>query len=150
MTPATELRLFRGVMIIMAAAICGLVGLVSGFGGLESMAALFRSAQTIMLDAGLRNHVRAISVVFAGFGAFTVWSTWALEERKGAFRIFVVFGVSAGFARATGWMTEGYPGVMATVFMAMELAILPALCIWHARLLRLGADRPRESHLNVD
>jgi hypothetical protein len=48
----------------------------------------------------------------------------------------------AGFARLTGWLVEGYPGGVAVGIMAIELAGMPVLLLWHARLVHLGRGVP--------
>ncbi len=106
------------------------------------MAALFRREAPPSVDPSLRNHLRAICVVFAGFGWLLVWSTLAIQQRKGAFRIVVGVIILAGFARIAGWISDGPPGALAATFIAMELVLFPAIFLWHQRLLRLNDVHP--------
>jgi hypothetical protein len=140
MSPASELHVFRAIVIVIVAVIPTLVGLAAGFGGLEALAALFGREAPASVDPSLRNHLRAICIVFAGFGWLLVWSTLALQERKGAFRIVIGVVIVAGFARIAGWISDGPPGALATTLLAMELILFPALFLWHQRLLRLNAE----------
>jgi uncharacterized protein DUF4345 len=140
MSPVSELRAFRAIAIVIVAVIPTVVGLVAGFGGLEAMAALFGREAPGSVDPSLRNHLRAICIVFPGFGWLYVWSTLAIKERKGAFRIVVGVIILAGFARIAGWISDGPPGALATTFLAMELVLFPALFLWHQRLLRVNAE----------
>lgn len=141
MSPAFELRAFRGVVIAIAIAIALLVGGIAGFGGLEGMAILFGAPLPERFDLGLRNHLRAICVVFAGFGVLVVWSTFALEQRRAAFRIAVATIVLAGLARIIGWLVDGPGGLTAGTFVTMELVLFPLLLAWHTRLIRLARQR---------
>jgi hypothetical protein len=65
-----------------------------------------------------------------------IWSLRRMRERAGAFRI--VFGCAflAGFARLTGILVDGSPGLAPTIFIGIELVAIPALLLWHARLLQ--------------
>jgi hypothetical protein len=64
------------------------------------------------------------------------WSLAALRERAAVFRIVVGCAFVAGFARLTGWLVEGYPGLVPIGLMAVELVGMPVLLVWHARLVR--------------
>jgi hypothetical protein len=86
----------------------------------------------------LRNNVRAVCCAFFSWVPLVVWSLAALPERAGAFRIVVGCGFLTGFARLTGWLVEGYPGVVPVGFMMLELGVTPILLLWHARLVRLA------------
>src|SRR5205823_6475148 len=69
-----------------------------------------------------------------------IWALAALPDRAGAFRIAFGCAFVAGFARLTGYVVEGYPGVAPVVFMTLELAAMPMLLLWHARLVRLAGE----------
>lgn len=131
---STELRLFRAIVAVIAFGVTP-VGVVAGYGGLEGMAALLGRDTTVVLDAGIRNHLRAICVVFAGFGALVLWSTFDLKQRRGAFRISMVAIVAAALARVTGWRVDGDPGALAKLFLSTEIGVFPLLFLWHFRLL---------------
>ena len=66
-----------------------------------------------------------------GAGAFVV----PMVERVVQFRILVVAAVGAGFARIAGAVIDGNPGMLAFVFAAVELGVLPVVLIWHASLV---------------
>ena len=130
----TQLRLFQAILAAIAFGVTPL-GVAAGYGGLEGMAALLWRDTTVVLDPALRNHLRAICVVFAGFGALMLWSTFDLDQRKGAFRIGIAAIVAAGLARLTGWRIDGDPGSMAKLFAFIELVVFPLLFAWHFKLL---------------
>ncbi len=140
MSMRVELRAFYGVVGLILV-IPLVVGLVGAFGGLEGMARLFGVDHRIVVSASLRNSLRAISFMFFAWFPLVIWTLAALPERAGAFRITVGCAFLAGFARLTGYLVEGYPGIVPVVFMIIELAGMPILLLWHARLVRLGRER---------
>ena len=136
MRAETELRLFHVVVgsILVIPLVAGLTG---ALGGLELFAALFREdANEIVVAPALRNHLRAITFMFFMIAPLVVWTLRDLEARAGGFRIVLGVAFAAGFVRLLGRFVDGPPGVMATIFMVMELAVLPAVLVWHARLIR--------------
>jgi hypothetical protein len=138
-----ELRAFYGVvgLILVIPQVAGLVG---AFGGLEGMARLFGVDDPIAIAPVLRNNFRAVCCAFFSWVPLVVWSLMALAERAGAFRIIVGCAFLAGFARLTGWLVEGYPGVVPLGIMTIELGVMPILLLWHARLVRLARERDVE------
>jgi hypothetical protein len=73
-----------------------------------------------------------------------IWALTALPERAVPFRIAFVCAFLTGFARLTGCLVEGYPGVAPVVFMTLELGFMPILLLWHARLVRRARGRTAE------
>lgn len=137
MSSRSELRAFylvTGLVLLIPL----VVGWLGAFGGLEAMARLFSVDGPIAVPPNLRNSLRAISLMFAGYVPLVIWSLRALPERAGAFRIAIAFAFLAGFARLTGWLTEGYPGPVPAVFMGLELGLMPLMLLWHTRLVRLA------------
>jgi hypothetical protein len=145
----SELRAFYGVVgLILLIPLVG--GLVGAFGGLEGMASLFGVDHQIVIASSLRNNLRAVCIGFFAWVPLVIWSLAALPERTGAFRIIGGCGFLAGFARLTGWLVEGYPGVVPVAIMAIELVGMPILLLWHARLVRLDRERPAEPGAAAD
>jgi hypothetical protein len=134
-----ELRVFHGVVgvVLLLPLLAGFVG---AFGGIEGMAWLFGVQEPLAVPAVLRNNFRAIAAAFASWFPLVVWSLAALAERAAVFRIIVAFGFVAGLARLTGWAAEGNPGPLAAGILAIELAGMPLLLIWHARLVRAAGE----------
>jgi len=130
-----ELRVFQIVVgcVLVIPLVAGSTG---AFGGIEGMATLFDEDRHAMLAPALRNHLRAICWMFVAFAPLVVWSLARMTERAGAFRIIIAFAFVAGIARLVGRFVDGDPGVIATLFMALELALMPVLVWWHARLIR--------------
>lgn len=131
-----ELRAFYGVVgaVLVIPLLAGLVG---AFGGLEGLARLFDIQDPIVVPPSLRNNLRAICFMFFAWSPLVTWSLAAPRERAGAFRITIGCGFLAGFARLTGWLVDGHPGLVPLSIMAIELGVMPILLFWHARLVRL-------------
>jgi hypothetical protein len=148
MSMQSELRAFYGVVgLVLLIPLVG--GLVGAFGGLEGMARLFGVDEQIAISPLLRNNLRAICCAFFSWVPLVVWSLAALPERAGAFRIVAGCGFLAGFARLTGWLVEGYPGIVPVGILTIELAGMPILLLWHARLVRLARARGCSAPLKV-
>jgi hypothetical protein len=130
-----ELRAFHGVvgLILLIPLLAGLGG---AFFGLEGLARLFGIEEPIAVAPPLRNNLRAICCMFAGWVPLAIWSLASLRERATAFRIVIGSGFLAGFARLTGYRVDGSPGLIAFSIMAIELGVMPILFVWHARLVR--------------
>jgi hypothetical protein len=135
-----ELRSFYAVvgLVLMIPLVVGLVG---AFGGLERMAPLFGVDHQIVAPASLRSSLRAICFMFFAWVPLVTWALAALPERTGAFRITVGCAFLAGFARLTGYIVEGYPGVVPLGLLIIELAGMPILLLWHARMVRQLRER---------
>lgn len=138
MSLRVEFRAFYGVvgLILVIPLVAGLVG---AFGGLEGMARLFGLEDQIVVPPSLRNNLRAICLMFFAWVPLVIWALAAPRERAGAFRIAIGCGFLAGFARLTGYLVDGYPGLVPVSIMSIELGVMPILFLWHARLVRVGA-----------
>lgn len=135
MSSKRELRLFHGVIgLILLIPLVG--GLVGAFGGPVGMAVLFGVDRQVVLAETVKNNFRAICFMFFALVPLVIWTLTALRERATAFRIIIGCAFLAGFARLTGYLVDGYPGVVPVIFMSMELALMPLLLLWHRRLLR--------------
>ena len=135
MSTAAELLAFRCIVgsILLIPLVGGLVG---AFGGLEGLASLFAVDAPMVVPASLRNSLRAICIGFFAWVPVAIWSLTKLPERAGAFRILLGCGFLAGFARLTGWLVDGYPGIVVVGIMIIELVGMPILFLWHGRLVR--------------
>ncbi len=127
--------------------VCGLVsisflGPVIGFGGVGALAWLFQLEAPPPLDPGLHNHLRAVSVMFLCAGLMFAWSTIELKAGRVVFRVGVAMVLFAGLARMTGWLCDGYPGLIPVGLMVIELGVFPALFLWHRRLARVITEGP--------
>lgn len=131
-----EMIAFRVVIgMILLIPLAG--GMTGAFGGLEGMARLYGMEGQIVVPVGLRSNFRAISFMFSMIVPLVIWTLAALPERAGAFRIVVGCAFLAGFARLTGYLVDGSPGLIPTILMTLEFILMPILLLWHARLARL-------------
>lgn len=144
MSLRSEFRAFLGVVGLLL--LIPLFGGISGaFGGAESLALLFGETRTPAVSPTLESNLRAISCAFLSWVLLVTWSLADMPARAGAFRIVLACGFLAGCARLTGWVADGYPGAAPVAIMAIELAALPPLALWHARLMR-RLPRPAADH----
>jgi len=132
----TELRAFQtsvGAVLVIP----GIAGPVGGFLGIPTLAKLLQ-ADAPIIPPSLHNSLRAIVWMFFALVPIVVWSLRAahLRERAGAFQAVVGCAFVAGFARMTGYAVDGWPGIIPVGLMTIELAGMPALLLWHRRLVR--------------
>jgi hypothetical protein len=132
-----ELRLFRAVVGVVLL-IPLVVGSAGAFGGIGGLAALFHVEPPISVSPSLANSLRAICWMFFALVPMVIWTLLEMKERAGGFRVIVVCASTAGFVRLLGCWVDGYPGVVPVIFMLMELLLLPAVLLWHTRLVRGG------------
>ena len=135
MSVETELRLFHvvvgGILLIPIAA-----GLAGALGGIDGLSALFFVDDGSVVPPATRNNLRAICWMFFMLVPLVIWLLRDLEGRATGFRIVVGFGAAAGFVRLLGRAVDGAPGVIPTIICGIELAVLPLVLVWHARLIR--------------
>lgn len=134
--PVTELRAFQasvGAVLLIP----GIVGPVGGFLGIPALAKLLQAPPPVIAPA-LHNSLRAVVWMFFALVPIVVWSLRAghLRERAGAFQAVVGCAFVAGLARITGYAVDGWPGYIPIGIMTVELAGMPALLLWHRRLVR--------------
>ena len=143
MAARSEVRVFYavigGLLLIPTAA-----GLAGAFGGLSGMATLFGVSGEYNVHPVVANNFRAVSFAFFSWVPLIIWSLRSFSERAAVFRIVVGCAFLTGFARMTGWLLEGYPGILPATLMALELGAMPLLLLWHARLLRLSQANDAE------
>jgi len=132
-----ELRLFR-VCVGLVLLIPAIVGPVTGFLGVNALARLLQ-ADPPSLAPSIHNSLRAVCWMFFAIVPVTIWSIRSLERGATVFRIIIGCAFVAGFARLTGCLVDGFPGVLPVVIMSIELGVMPLLFVWHRRLLRARA-----------
>lgn len=140
---ARDLRVFQlAVAVVVVVPI--VVGGNGALGGLEGLARLFGEDRDLAVSPGLRNHLRALCWMFAMIAPLAAWTVRAdtLVARTGAFRIVAGFACAAGAVRALGTVVDGWPGPVALALFGVEVAGLPALLVWHARLVRRARSAP--------
>ena len=130
-----ELRFLQATVTLAC-----LVPILTGLDGVLRGAAMFRMAD---IPANLDSHFRYLSGIFLMLG-FAFASTIPSIERMGPrFRLLGAMVVLGGLARALSWVMVGPPELGHRLGLVMELAVVPALMLWQARVARL--DRARIS-----
>jgi len=134
MSPRVEFRVFClaiGLLLVIPL----VAGLTGAFAGPAGMARLFGEDDRVEMSPVVRNNFRAICFMFFAWVPLLLWELADLPARAGAFRVAIGCAFLAGFARLTGYLVDGYPGVAPVVFMGLELAGMPLLLLWHTRLV---------------
>lgn len=139
-TSEQELRAFH-VAVGLVLIIPGVAGPVAGFLGIDALATLLHT-DAPHIPAALQNSLRAVGWMFATVVPITVWSLRRMPERAAAFQIVVCCGFVAGLTRVTGFLCDGYPGLVPLGIMAIELGFMPVLLVWHRSLVRRIGARP--------
>ena len=84
--------------------------------------------------ADLDSHFRFLSGVFLAVGAVFYSCIPAIETKTGRFRLAASLVFAGGLARLLSLLIAGAPTAGHLVGLAMELAVVPALVLWQARL----------------
>ena len=123
-----ERRLLQGAVTIAC-----LVPILTGLDGVLRGVAMFRLTA---FPASLDSHFRYMSGIFLMLG-FAFASTIPAIERQGPrFRLLGAMVVMGGLARALSWLMVGAPNLGHRLGLGMELAVVPLLMLWQARVAR--------------
>jgi len=115
---------FAGLLPVFA----GAAGIVTGAGFLGA------PAPPVDLDS----HLRFLSGVFLVVG-LAWWSCIPAIETKGErLRLLALMTFVGGFARLFSLVLAGAPSVGHLVGLCMELAAVPIVVLWQARIARMG------------
>ncbi len=126
----TELRLAQG-----AVALAGCVPVLAGGAGILLGPAMTGAAS----DAASDSHFRYLSGLLLGLGLAFWTCIPGLPQQTRRFRLLSAIVVLGGVARLLALPLQGWPGPPMAAALVMELAIVPLLCLWQARLARLAA-----------
>jgi hypothetical protein len=131
MTPAIERRLLQ-----IAVAAASIVPLSMG------TLSVLRSADVLRgvdhpLPIDLDSHFRYLSGLLLGIGIAFVTAIPTVEARGTLFRTLGFVIVVGGLARLLSLLQAGVPGLGHLFGLAMELAVVPLIVIWQARVERL-------------
>ena len=84
----------------------------------------------------LDSHFRYLSGIFLALGIAFASCIPAVEAKTGRFRLLGAMVVAGGLARLVSLAALGVPGGGMRFGLVMELAVVPALLLWQARLAR--------------
>ena len=77
-----------------------------------------------------RNHLRALNAMMAALGLLALWACYDLERARG---IVIALGVVMAFlvvARVYSLVIDGTPGLMTTVYLAVETTLAVLFLTW--------------------
>jgi len=114
-------------------ALACLVPILTGLDGVLRGAAMFRLT---VVTADLDSHYRYLSGIFLMLGLAFASTIPAIERRGPRFRLLGAMVVMGGLARALSWAAVGAPGMGHRLGLAMELAVVPLLMLWQARVAK--------------
>ena len=118
----------------IAILLAGLVPLLGGGLGVTFGEAAFGP----WAGGGEDSHIRYLSGLLLAIGLM-FWSCIPTIERRGeTMRLLTAMVFVGGLARLGGLIVVGDPGRMRWA-LVMELVATPAICLWQARVSRLGA-----------
>ena len=118
-----------------------LAGLVPVFGGGVGVVR-GEAAFGAWAGAGEDSQMRYLSGLLLAIG-LVFWACIPTIERRGeTVRLLTAVVVVGGLARLGGLIAVGDPGRMRWA-LGMELIVTPLLCLWQARVSRLGAAPAR-------
>jgi hypothetical protein len=113
------------VMVGTLAVLGGFQGLIAGLGD----------------NSYADSHYRYLSGILLGLGA-AFWATIpGIQDKGELFRVLTVMTAVGGLGRLGAALARGGDqGVWAAI--AVELVVVPVLCLWRERIERMDAQRP--------
>jgi Domain of unknown function (DUF4345) len=97
-----------------------------------------RATDTLLGDPVLDSQNRFYGVVFMGYGALLFLCATDVRRHATLFRILAGFIFLGGVARLLSMALRGVPSAPVVALTVVELAGIPLLLWWHARVLRAG------------
>lgn len=126
---SAERRLLQCVIAVLA-----LIPVSAGFAGV--LAGPTFLALEAPWPADLDSHLRFLSGVFFGVGVAYWTCVPKIEEKTVRFRLLAAVTFCGGLARLASLTIAGQPSAGHLAGLAMELAVVPALVLWQARVAR--------------
>lgn len=114
-------------------ATASLIPILTGLDGVVRGAAMFRIEP---IAANLDSHYRYLSGIFLMLGLAFLSTVPSIERHGPRFRLLAAMVVTGGLARAFSWAMLGAPGIEHRLGLVMELAVVPLLAFWQARVAR--------------
>jgi hypothetical protein len=116
-----------------AVALASLVPIGAGIAGMV-LGPILVGDNAALQDMG--SHFRYLSGLLAMIGLLFLSTVPRIETHGARFRLLGTIVVMGGVGRALGWITEGPPGGAHRAALIMELAVVPLLMLWQARVAR--------------
>jgi hypothetical protein len=122
------MRVFAASMLLV-----GFMHAILGMAVDEQLGAVV--ALSAASDPVLDSQNRFFGTLFMGYGAFLLLSLQDLQRYAAVFRIVAAFIALGGVARILSIALVGLPTPPVLALVAVEVALVPLLVWWHARLL---------------
>lgn len=119
--------------LIGALAVLGLIPVATGVLGVVLGPVL--GPTTPVVPVPVASEYRFLSVIWLAFGLQLWWSLRRPGERATVTRAALLVIFVGGLGRALSLARDGYPGPALTVALVIELAAVPALLLWHLRVV---------------
>jgi hypothetical protein len=132
----SEIRLFQLVVFIGS-----VVPIAAGLAGILHGPAMIRAFTTT--NADLDSHFSYLSGLLLGIGVALLFCIGDIRSRAQSFRMLGLIVVTGGIGRLVAASRLGWPSGAHLFAYFMELGVMPALLLWHWRIVRLtGSVRP--------
>jgi hypothetical protein len=128
LTPVEEKKRLQ----IIVAALTLVPLLAGGFGMVYGL----RMTGEVVPGMAIDSHVRYLSGLLFGIGLAFLASVPAIETHGPRCRMLAAIVFIGGLARLGGLIGIGWPGFAMFSAIAMELIIVPLLCLWQWRVAR--------------
>ncbi len=90
----------------------------------------------IASDANLNSQIRFFGAIWLGLGVLLWRSTSDLKLHSGWFRAILWILILSGLGRLASYIQFGTPSPALFIAMLLELFVMPALLVWHSKLLK--------------
>jgi hypothetical protein len=106
------------------------------------------TGDTVSVSA--ESHFRFLSGLLLGI-AICFWSTIpGIEQKTGRFRLLTLLVFIGGLGRLIGLLLTGIPSLTMLGGLALELIVVPILCLWQMRIANRYAEGLGVADLNRD
>lgn len=120
--------------LIVVLALLGAVAVITGaMGVVLGPAAAPGGGPT---SASIDNEYRFVNVFWTAAGLALWWSLIRLRARRAVARTVLTIAAIGGLARVLSVLVTGWPSPVYIGAMVLELAIVPVVIWWHARVVR--------------
>jgi hypothetical protein len=84
---------------------------------------------------------RFVNVFWTAAGVLLWWSLRHPEQRASVTRLVLALASFGGLPRLLSWARTGAPHPVFRATIALELVVVPAVLVWHHRVLGAGRQR---------
>lgn len=117
-------------------ALLALIPLSTGFAGVAFGPSFVLGGAPVPVD--LDSHFRFLSGIFLAVGVMFYASIPSIERKSMLFRVAASLVFAGGLARLISLLAVGAPSTAHLAGLLMELAVVPMLVLWQARVSRMA------------